>query len=90
MYKCCYCGGTSSFLPEMRVKRDSDGIDIWRCSLCSGDFKIDPHEYLKNKSENRSEVITTYKIGKGFIQSWWWLIFVVALIILGILGDGYN
>ena len=65
----------------MRVKRDTDGIDIWRCSLCEDHFKIDLEEYMKIKSEGLKKTLTTYRVSKGLFKTWWWLILAIVLVI---------
>ena len=78
----------------MPISRDQDDrLDIFNCSLCGTNFKIDAMQYLKNR-QNKNYVIRAFSHNKKILNEmdrdeeespilkYWWVILIIIGIIV--------
>ena len=97
--KCFKCKKTIK-LPMAITRDQDDRLDIFNCSLCGTNFKIDVIQYSKNR-KNKNYTIRTFSHNKkilnemdrdeeeSLILKYWWVIFIILGIIV-ILDDMRN
>jgi len=71
LVNCCHCKKDHNLKIDMRIGRDTDGMDIWPCPNCKKKYKLDLMSYMKEQGKTlafwkKKNPVNTHPADKDF------------------------